>query len=119
MVTEKKQKKYKLSAALGRLVKKKMTGTLICVNEQNLQGRIFVKEGSVLMARCRNHEGKNALKIIQQYPLILLKFHQNKNLVSLEKDNRESTAPTEVKEASAPQESGTDQSSSPDALPTG
>ncbi|MCP4487152.1 MAG: hypothetical protein GY820_07525 [Gammaproteobacteria bacterium] len=86
------KKKYKLSEALVKLANEKLTGTLICVNEQSLQGRIFVKSGNVLMARCRNYEGLEALEIIQQHPLTLLKFHSNKNLVSLEYKGKQSAA---------------------------
>ncbi|MCP3688318.1 MAG: hypothetical protein GY784_07885 [Gammaproteobacteria bacterium] len=75
--------KYKLSEALSKLGNEKLTGTLICVNEKNLQGRVFVSNGNVVMARCRAHEGRKALEIIQKHPLTLLKFHNDKNLVSL------------------------------------
>ncbi|MCP4487660.1 MAG: hypothetical protein GY820_10145 [Gammaproteobacteria bacterium] len=98
MVTEKKKKRYKLSAVLAKLVSEKRTGTLICVNEHNLQGRIFVEAGKVLMARCRSDEGKDALEIIQKHPLTLLKFHTGKNLVSIDEEEKKSTARTEGKE---------------------
>ncbi|MCP4187295.1 MAG: hypothetical protein GY763_06775 [Gammaproteobacteria bacterium] len=102
MATE--QKKYKLSEALEKLSSEKLTGTLICVNEQNLQGRIFVKNGNVLMARCRNYEGKDALEIIQKHHLTLLKFHSNKNLVSLEKDGKRKAAHAGAKGATESQD---------------
>ncbi|MCP3688351.1 MAG: hypothetical protein GY784_08050 [Gammaproteobacteria bacterium] len=117
MATEKK--KYTLGTALARLSSEKLTGTLICVNEQHLQGRIFVKAGRVLMARCHNHEGRDAIEVIQKYPLTTLKFHNNKNLVLLEAEEQQSTTTTKVKEVRASKENQgikTDSRLLPDAL---
>ncbi len=90
------KKRYKLGTALAKLSSEKLTGTLICVNEQNLQGSVFVKAGRIVKARCHNHTGRDAIEVIQKYPLTSLKFHNNKNLISPEEDRQESTAATKV-----------------------
>lgn len=83
------QKKYKLSSVLKSVNKDKRTGTLFCVNEENLQGRIYFREGRPTLARCRNLQGKQAIELIRKHLLITLKFHTNQNLVTLDEDEQE------------------------------
>ncbi len=78
------QKKYRLGSVLKSLAREKRTGTLICIGEDNVQGRIFLREGRPVSARCRNFQGKAALDRINQTLLASLKFHKNKNFVTLE-----------------------------------
>jgi hypothetical protein len=78
------QKKYKLSAVLKSLAEEKRTGTLICIGEDNVQGRILLREGRPVSARCRNFQGTEALHRINQHRLVSLKFHKDQNFVTLE-----------------------------------
>lgn len=80
------QEKYKLSVVLRSLARKKRTGTLFCVGEDNIQGRIYLHEGRPMSARCRNLQGKEALDRINQNLLVTLKFHKNSNLVDLREE---------------------------------
>lgn len=82
------QKKYKLSSVLKNLAKDSRTGTLICVNEESLQGRIYLHEGRPALARCRNFQGKDAIDLIRKHLLVSLKFYSNKNLVTLQKEEK-------------------------------
>jgi len=77
------EKKYKLSVVLRSLAREKRTGTLICVGEDNVQGRMYLHEGRLVSARCRNLQGREAIDRINQTLLVTLKFHKNKNLVDL------------------------------------
>jgi hypothetical protein len=79
-----RQKKYKLSSVLKKLVEEQRTGTLICIGDDNVQGRILMREGRLLSARCRNLQGKEALNRINEHRLVSLKFHTNQNFVTLE-----------------------------------
>jgi len=80
------EKKYKLSSVLKSLARDKRTGTLICIGEDTVQGRIYMLEGRLVSARCRNFQGKAAIDRINQNLLVSLKFHKNNNLVTLEDD---------------------------------
>ncbi len=79
MVDDKKI--YKLGTVLKRLEKDLRTGTLICVGEDNVQGRIYFQKGRPVSAKSRNLQGKKALERINQHFLVSLKFHGNANLV--------------------------------------
>lgn len=98
------QKKYKLSSVLKKLAQDKLTGTLICVNEENLQGRIFFSKGNPGLARCRNFQGMDAINLIRKHLLISLRFHANENLVTLEKDERDMTDISQVNELAKTQD---------------
>jgi hypothetical protein len=78
------QKKYKLSAVLKSLAEEKRTGTLICIGEDNVQGRILFRQGRPISARCRNFQGNEAIKRINEHRLVSLRFHRHKNYVALE-----------------------------------
>jgi hypothetical protein len=80
------QKKYKLASVLKKLAQEKRNGTLICIGEDNVQGRIFLRAGSPVAARCRNFQGREALNRINQTLVASLKFHRDENLVTLEED---------------------------------
>lgn len=69
-----------------RLARDKRTGTLICIGEDNVQGRIFVRAGRPVSARCRNFQKREALNRINQTLLVSLKFHKDENLVTLEEE---------------------------------
>ena len=87
------QKKYKLSGVLKRLAEEKRTGTLICIGEDNVQGRILLRQGRAVSARCRNFQGSEALNRINQHRLVSLKFHKNQNFVALEDETDMEVAP--------------------------
>lgn len=74
-------KKYKLSSVLKRLLEEQRSGTLLCVGEDNVMGRIYFVEGKPRAARCRNFQGKDALLRINENLLVSLKFHKDVNLV--------------------------------------
>ena len=74
-------KKYKLSSVLKRLQEEQRSGTLLCVGEDNVMGRIYFVEGKPRAARCRNFQGKDALLRINENLLVSLKFHKDVNLV--------------------------------------
>ena len=74
-------KKYKLSSVLKRLQEEHRSGTLLCVGEDNVMGRIYFVEGRPRAARCRNFQGKEALLRINENLLVSLKFHKDVNLV--------------------------------------
>ena len=74
-------KKYKLSSVLKRLQEEQRSGTLLCVGEDNVMGRIYFVEGKPRAARCRNFQGKEALLRINENLLVSLKFHKDVNLV--------------------------------------
>jgi len=74
-------KKYKLSSVLKRLLEEQRSGTLLCVGEDNVMGRIYFVEGKPRAARCRNFQGKEALLRINENLLLSLKFHKDVNLV--------------------------------------
>jgi hypothetical protein len=86
-------KKYKLSAVLKSLAEEKRTGTLISIGEDNIQGRILFRQGRPVAARCRNLQGNEALKRINEHRLVSLRFHKNKNYVALE-DETDMTGPS-------------------------
>lgn len=81
------QKKYKLSSVFNKLARDNSTGTLICVNENNLQGRIYFRDGRPEMARCRNLQGREAIELINEHLLVSLRFNSNQNLITLNKNN--------------------------------
>ncbi len=98
-------KKYKLSSVLKRLLEEQRSGTLLCVGEDNVMGRIYFVEGKPRAARCRNFQGKDALLRINENLLVSLKFHKDVNLVKSQSaidavedpaasDTTESTEPT-------------------------
>ncbi len=74
-------KKYKLGSVLKRLLDEQRSGTLLCVGEDNVMGRIYFVEGKPRAARCRNFQGKDALLRINENLLVSLKFHKDVNLV--------------------------------------
>ncbi len=76
-------KKYKLSSVFKKLANEASTGTLVCVNENQLQGRIFFREGQPELARCRNLQGKEAIDLINESLLVSLRFNRDQNLVTL------------------------------------
>lgn len=80
------KKKYRLSAVLKSLAEDKRTGTLICIGEDNVQGRILLREGRPVSARCRKFQGTEAINRINQNFLVSLKFHKNQNFVNLENE---------------------------------
>jgi hypothetical protein len=80
------QKKYKLSSVLRKLAQEKRTGTLICIGEDTVQGRIFLRGGRPVSARCRNLQGREALNRINQTLVASLKFHRDQNLVTLDEE---------------------------------
>ena len=80
------QKKYRLGSVLRRLAQEKRTGTLICIGEDTVQGRIFLRDGRPVSARCRNFQKREALSRINQTLLVSLKFHRDANLVTLEEE---------------------------------
>lgn len=80
------QKKFKLASVLKKLAQEKRTGTLICVGEDTVQGRIFLRRGRPVSARCRNLQRTEALNRINQTLLVSLKFHKDQNLVTLEEE---------------------------------
>jgi hypothetical protein len=96
------QKKYRLSTVLKSLAEEKRTGTLICIGDDNIQGRILLREGRPISARCRNLQGKEALIRINQHRLVSLKFHKNQNFVTLEDE-------TDMTETSATADSHSEQ----------
>jgi len=87
------QKKFKLSSVLKRLAEEKRTGTLICIGEDNVQGRILLRQGRPVSARCRNFQGSEALNRINEHRLVSLKFHKNQNFVTLEDETDMTAAP--------------------------
>ncbi len=80
------KKKYKLGTVLARLEKDLRTGTLICVGEDNVQGRVYFQNGRPVSAKSRNLQGREALERINQNLLVSLKFHGNANLVDFKDD---------------------------------
>lgn len=84
-------KKYKLGSLLSKLAKESRSGTLLCVNEGSVQGRIFLQDGRPVMARCRNLRGNAAVELIQQYLLVSFKFYTDQNLVTLDNDEKDIT----------------------------
>lgn len=80
------QKKYRLGAVLKNLAKDQRTGTLICVGDDQVQGRIYLREGRPAMARCRHLQGREAVERINENLLVSLKFHNDINLVTLKED---------------------------------
>lgn len=101
------QKKYRLGSVLKRLAQEKRTGTLICVGEDSVQGRIFLREGRPVSARCRNLQKREALNRINQTLLVSLKFHRDENLVTLEEEE-------DITDISVPAESAGDKVSAGD-----
>ena len=73
--------KHKLSNVLKRLGEEQRTGTLLCVGEDNVMGRVYLIQGKPRAARCRNLQGKEALLRINEKLLVSLKFHKDVNLV--------------------------------------
>ena len=74
--------KHKLSSVLKRLGEEQRTGTLLCVGEDNVMGRVYLIEGKPRAARCRSLQGKEALLRINEKLLVSLKFHKDVNLVN-------------------------------------
>lgn len=74
-------KKYQLSSVLKRLLEEQRSGTLLCVGEDSIMGRIYFVDGKPRAARCRNFQGKDALLRINENLLVSLKFHKDVNLV--------------------------------------
>jgi len=72
---------------LKKLAQEKRSGTLICIGEDNVQGRIFLRAGRPVSARCRNFQNRAALNRINRTLLVSLKFHKDANLVTLEEDD--------------------------------
>ncbi len=95
-----KQKKYQLSVVLKSLAEKERTGTLICIGDDNVQGRILFRQGRPVSARCRNLQGNDALRRINEHPLVSLKFYKRKNYVALEDE----TDMTDLSKDTGPQD---------------
>jgi len=97
-------KKYKLGSVLKRLLDEQRSGTLLCVGEDNVMGRIYFVEGKPRAARCRNFQDKDALLRINENLLVSLKFHKDVNLVKSQSaiDAVEDPAASDTTESTEP-----------------
>jgi len=80
---------HNFGSVLKRLEVDRSTGTLVCVGEDNLFGRIYFEAGKLRAARCGTSRGKPALERMNETQLVSVKFHDNVKLIKAESDDEE------------------------------
>lgn len=77
----------KFASVLKRLERDGSTGTLVCVGEDSMFGRVYLVDGKPRAARCRHLEGKEALVQLDEASLTSTKFYSNANLIKANLDD--------------------------------
>lgn len=79
---------YKFGGVIKRLEVEKSTGTLVCVGEDNLFGRVYFVDGNPKAARCGDLQGMEALQLLDDARLVSVKFHDGAKLIKTDTDDK-------------------------------
>ena len=72
---------YEFASVLKRLQVDQRTGSLVCVGNESVFGRVYVVGGSPRVARCQDREGMEAMQQLNASQLISAKFYDNVDLI--------------------------------------
>ena len=78
-----------LGSVLRRLQIDQSTGSLVCVGEDNNFARVYLVDGMPKAARCRDLQGKEALRQLSAAPLASIKFHDGVNLIKTDEEDED------------------------------
>jgi hypothetical protein len=77
----------KFASVLKRIELDQNTGTLVCVGEDNLFGRVYLVDGKPRVARCGNSQGPEAMQLMIEGTLVSAKFHDGAKLIKSDSDD--------------------------------
>jgi hypothetical protein len=79
--------KVDFDSVLKRIEIDRNTGTLVCVGEENLFGRVYLEDGKPRAARCGNLQGSDALQQLSDAVLVSAKFHDGAKLIKFDAED--------------------------------
>jgi hypothetical protein len=78
---------HNLGSVLKRLETDQRTGSLVCVGEDSVFGRVYLVDGKPRVARCSHLQGKEALLQLNGAQLVSIKFYKDINLIKSSSDD--------------------------------
>jgi hypothetical protein len=76
-----------IGSVLRRIEIDQNTGTLVCVGEDNLFGRVYLVDGKPRVARCGNLQGGEAMQRLIDTALVSARFHDGAKLIQSDADD--------------------------------